>query len=126
MRFMSFLLRIWENSITIPNLWGICEKSKPREPLGEFVRIGRSNRPEMFCKKSAPTNFIKFTGKHLYGAGVSFLIQKTIFFKKNKLTQVFFCQFWKISKNTFSCRILPVAASKLIWNYWHQKKYSKL
>ena len=33
------------------------EKSKPRGPLGEFVRISnylkidRSNRPEMFCKK---------------------------------------------------------------------------
>ena len=25
----------------------------------------RSNRPEMFCKKSVPRNFVKFTGKHL-------------------------------------------------------------
>ena len=25
----------------------------------------RSSRPEVFCKKSVPKNFAKFTGKHL-------------------------------------------------------------
>ena len=32
------------------------------------------------------------------------------FFNKETLVQVFFCEFWEISKNTFSYRIPPVAA----------------
>ena len=31
--------------------------------------------------------------------------------KKETLTQVFSCEFFKISKNTFFCRTLPVDAS---------------
>ena len=33
------------------------------------------------------------------------------FIKKETLAQVFFCEFYKIFKNTFSCRKTPVAAS---------------
>ena len=33
------------------------------------------------------------------------------FIKKETLAQVFFCEFYKIFKNTFSCRTPPVAAS---------------
>ena len=36
--------------------------------------------------------------------------------KKKVLAQVFSCVFWKISKNTFSYRIPPVAASRA--GYW--------
>ena len=52
----------------------------------------RSSRPEVFCKKGVLRNFAKFTGK-----------------------QVFSCEFWEISKNSFSCRTPPVAASVLLY-----------
>ena len=80
----------------------------------------------MFCKKTVLTNLEKFTVKHLYCVRVSFLIQETPFFQKKWLQKVFSCQFWKICKNTFSYRMFPVTVIKLIWNYWHQKKYNKL
>ena len=48
----------------------------------------RSSRPEVFCKKGA-----------------------TLLKKKESLTQVFSCEFCEISKNTFSYRTPPVAAS---------------
>ena len=50
----------------------------------------RSIRPEVFCKKGVFRNFAKFTGKHLCQ---SFFLNK------------------EISKNTFSYRAPPVAAS---------------
>ena len=52
----------------------------------------RSSHPEVFCKKGVLRNFAKFTGKHL--------------------RRVFSCEFWEISKNTFSYRTSPVAASE--------------
>ena len=30
-----------------------------------YIEIYRSSRPEVFCKKGAPRNFTRFTGKHL-------------------------------------------------------------
>ena len=30
-----------------------------------MINIGRSSRPELFCKKGVLRNFTKFTGKHL-------------------------------------------------------------
>ena len=60
----------------------------------------------MFCKKGVLRNFAKFTG------------QLT---KKEALAQVFSCEFYKISKNTFCYRTTPVAASeyKLLFNKFH-------
>ena len=57
----------------------------------------RSSRPEVFYKKGVLKNFAKFTGKHLCQA----------------LAQMFSCEFFEISKNTFSYRAPPVAVSKM-------------
>ena len=72
----------------------------------------RSSRQEVFCKKAVLKNFSKFTRKHLY---------QGLFFNKvaglrpatllKTLAQVFSCEFWKISKNTFFYKTPPVAAS---------------
>ena len=76
--------------------------------------IYRSSRPEVSCKKDVLRNFAKFTGKHLCQnlffnkvAG-----QVCNFIKKEVLAQVFSCEFCEISKNTFSYRTPPVAASE--------------
>ena len=67
----------------------------------------------MFCRKGVLRNFVKFTGKHLCqslffnkvaGEGCNFI-------KKETLAQVFSCEFYEISKNTFFHRKTPVAAS---------------
>ena len=72
----------------------------------------RSSRQEVFCKKAVLKNFSKFTRKHLY---------QGLFFNKvaglrpatllKTLAQVFSCEFWKISKNTFFYKTPPVGAS---------------
>ena len=64
----------------------------------------KSSRPEVFCKKDVLRNFAKFTGKH----------QLKIFFfiAKEILTEVFPCEFCKISKKAFSYRLPLVVASK--------------
>ena len=70
----------------------------------------RSSRPEVFYKKVVLRNFGKFTGNTF--ARVSFLIELIFnFFKKEFLTQVFSCELCESSKNTFSYRTPPVAAS---------------
>ena len=73
--------------------------------------------------KGVLKNLAKFTGKHLCEslffnkvAGlVSFLIKLQAwacnFIKKETLAQLFSREFCEISKNTFSCRTPPVAAS---------------
>ena len=69
-----------------------------------ILSIARSIRPEVFCKKGVLRNFAIFTGKHLC---------QSLFFnkvKKETLTQLFFFEFWEISKNTFLYRTSPVAA----------------
>ena len=68
----------------------------------------RSNRPDVFCKKAVLRNFVKFTGKHLYQ---SLYVNKEAcnFNKITTLSQVFSCEFYEISKNTFSYRTPPVA-----------------
>ena len=60
----------------------------------------RNSRPEVFCKKCVLRNSAKFTGKHLC---------QSLFF--NNVAQVFSCEFCEISKNTFSYRTPPMAAS---------------
>ena len=71
--------------------------------------------PEVFCIKGAHRNFVKFTGKHLCQ---SFLFNK-VAGKKETLAQVFFFEFYEISKSTFSYRTPPVAASAM-WSYGHR------
>ena len=64
----------------------------------------------MFCEKGVRRNFAKFKGKHLC---------ESLFFNKvaglgnfiKTLAQMFSCEFYKISKNTFSYRTPKVAAS---------------
>ena len=68
----------------------------------------------MFCKKCLLRNFAKFTGKHPYH---SLFFNKVAgqrlvtLLKKETLAQVFSCEFFKISKSTFSYRTPPVVVS---------------
>ena len=66
----------------------------------------RSSRQEVFCKKGVPRNFAKFAGKHLCQ---SFFFNKVAALRL--LAHMFSCEFSEISKNTFSYRTPPVAAS---------------
>ena len=71
-------------------------------------RCSKSSRPEVFCKKDVHRNFAKFTEKQL---GQSLLTATLL---KKKLAQVFSFEFCEISKNTFSYRTPPVAASSVL------------
>ena len=79
-----------------------------------YFPLRRSSRPEVFCKKGALRNFAKFTGKHLcqnlFFNKVAAL-RPAALLKKETLAQEFSCEFCEISKNTFSYRTPPVAAS---------------
>ena len=68
----------------------------------------RSSRLEVFCRKGVLGNFAKFTGKDMC---------QGLFFNKETLAQVLFCEFCEISKNTFFYRTPPVAA----FSVEHQK-----
>ena len=57
----------------------------------------------MFYKNGVLRNFSKFAGKHLVYN----------FIKKETLAQVFSCEFFEISKNTFLYRTPPVVASDI-------------
>ena len=61
--------------------------------IDKLVTEFRSSRSEVFCEEGVPRNFAKLTGKHL--------CQSLVFNKKETLAQVFFCEFFEISKNTF-------------------------
>ena len=82
----------------------------------------RSSRPEVFCKKGVLRNFAKFTGKHpCQGLFFNKVAGPCNFLKKETLAQVFFCEFCKISKNTFSYRTPPVAASAYIMKFFSNR-----
>ena len=66
----------------------------------------RSSRRDVSGKKGVLRNFAKFTGKHLC---YSLIFNKVAGLKA--LSQVFFCEFWEVSKNTFLHRTPLVAAS---------------
>ena len=53
----------------------------------------RSSRWRCSVRKGVPRNFAKFTGKQL--------CQSLFFIKKETLAQLFSCEFFEISKNTF-------------------------
>ena len=71
----------------------------------------RSSHPKVFCKKGTLRNLMKFTEKLLCQ---SFFFTKGAcnFIKKEILALVFSCKFCEISKNNFSYRTPPVAASQ--------------
>ena len=69
--------------------------------------VGKSSRPEVFCKKGVLRNFVKLTEKHLCQ---SLLFNKVAGLRP--LARVFSCEFGEISKNTFCYRI-PLDASRL-------------
>ena len=64
-------------------------------------------------KKGALRNFATFTGQHLCQS--PFLIK---FIKKETLTQVFSCEFCKISKNTFYTESLRMTASVVTYPFY--------
>ena len=80
----------------------------------------RNSRPEVFCKEGVLRNFTKFTGKHLcqrlFFNKVAGLRSATLL-KKSLWHRCFFCEFCKISKNTFFYRTRPVAASAMILSF---------
>ena len=82
----------------------------------------------MLCKKGVLRNFAKFIGIHLcqsafFNRVAGLRPQACNSIKKDTLAQVFSCEFCEISKDTFSYRTLPVAASACIkkklqiWKY---------
>ena len=77
------------------------------------ITITRSSLPEVFCKTGVLRNFAKFTGKHLCQS-IFFNKKAEVrnFIKKETLAQVFSCEICEISKNTFSYRTPPAAASE--------------
>ena len=81
--------------------------------------IQRSSRPEVFCKNDVLRNFTKFTGKHLYQ---SLLFNKVAGMRHTKktLAQVFSCEFYEISKDSFLHRTPLVAASvfRTLWDIY--------
>ena len=69
----------------------------------------RSGRRAVFCKKGVLRNLAKFTGRHLWQS--LFFNKVAGLIEKETLAQVFSCEFCQISKNTFSYRTPPMAAS---------------
>ena len=90
--------------------------------------IIRSSCPEIFFRKGVLINFAKFTGKHL---------RQSLFFnqvdqrfatllKKKTLAQVFSCNFYEISKNTFFTEHLRLLLLIISLYYSESKEYNKL
>ena len=72
----------------------------------------RSSRPEVFCKKDVLRNYKKFTGKNLRQSLFFNKVANLRPYERKTHAQVFSCEFCEISKNTFSHRTSPVAASE--------------
>ena len=66
--------------------------------IAKWINLFQKQSPDIFCKKGVLRNFAKFTGKHLYQ---SLQPKACNFIKKETLAQMFSCEFWEISKNTF-------------------------
>ena len=63
----------------------------------------RSSHRRCSLTESVLRSFAKLTGKHLC---------QSLFFNKDTLAQVFSCEFYKISKNTFFIGNLPATSSE--------------
>ena len=92
----------------LPNFLGIFHN---------YMYWDRTSRLEAFCKKLAPRNFTKFTGKHLCQS--LFFNKENFLIKilKKTLAQVFSCEFCETFKNTFLHGIPLVETS--IGSYFH-------
>ena len=80
-----------------------CFVKKVNLMLLSYLRyVLQKQPPEVFCKKTVLKNFAIFTGKHLFFR-VSFLVKLQVcnFIEKETLTQMFFCQYCGIFKNTY-------------------------
>ena len=83
-----------------------------------WLRIYRSSRPKVFCKKGALKNFSKLTGKHLcqslfFNKVFNKGLKPATLFKKETLAQVFFCEFYEIFIPSF----LQNASGGCFWIY---------
>ena len=92
------------NKLTCAMLVHSPQTAFHRKIIYNFVwtYLGRSSRPDVFCKKGGLRNIAKLTGKHLCQ---SIFFNKVAglcnFIKKETLAQVFYCEFCEISNNTF-------------------------
>ena len=99
----------------------LLEKSEETGLLYKKHRNVRSIHRRCFVKKGVLKNSAKSTGKHLCQ---SLFFNKIAglkacnFIKKETLTQVFFCEFCEISKNTFSKEHLGTTASEMFVFYY--------
>ena len=78
------------------------------------IRIIIQKQPPKLFSKGVLRNSAKFTGKHLCHSLflINFQAEVCNVFKKETVAQVFSSEFCEISKNTFSYRTPPVAASQ--------------
>ena len=93
--------KIWHNSRTVAEK--ICSAKYRNQAKPDKVQ---KQPPEVFCKNEFLRNFAKLTVKHLWQ---SLFLN---FIEKETLAQVFSCEFYDISKNTFSYKTPPVVASE--------------
>ena len=80
----------------------------------------RSSHRRCSVKKGVPRNFAKFTGKYLCQS----LFFNKVAIKKETLSQVFFCDFCEISRNTFFQNTLWTTASVYIKNVEPTTKFA--
>ena len=73
--------------------------------------ICRRNHRRCSVRKGVLNNFSKFKGKHRIQSECG---KACNFIKKETLAQVFSCEFWEISKNTFFTEHLQVTASTYV------------
>ena len=99
-----------DKGLNYENLIGCLNPFQMVLRWNEMLLNYRSSRQEVFYKKSVLRNFAKFTGKHLCQSPDAYN-----FIKRETLAQVLSCEFCEISKDTFSCRTPPVAASEIKW-----------
>ena len=78
-------------------------------PQNHIFTHWRSSCLEVFCKKGVLRNLAKLTGKHQWQS--LFFNKVAGLIEKETLAQVLSCKFCQISKNTFSYRTPPMAAS---------------
>ena len=97
-----------DDELLIKNLriiYKICfPKNKCSKNFWKIVRkIVRSSHRRCSVKRGVLRNFAKLTGKHLC---------QSLFIKKETLAQMFFCEFYEISKRTFFTENFRTTASE--------------
>ena len=105
----QLVVKVFHCTLVTSSLWMCSYQSHE-------IFHNRSSHPEVFCQKGALRNFAISTGKHLRQS--LFFNKKEFaacnFIKKETLAQGLSCGFCQISKNTFSYKTPPVAASAII------------